>query len=180
MREQLNKALKKVIEYENNEERCKALFEIWDLIEENMSELNEIDDALKVPLKAISHNYEVILKEALPALAKACISLKQNLKIIEIMKDKGVVPDSLLNAMEKEFLNSPKENEELPNNVVSNWFNLGPKIIVPAWNRIKEVGGEKDHPCAFSKTIVNLQVQNYCGHQIEQIDDDQQPSSPQQ
>ena len=180
LREQLNKALKKVIEYENNEERCKALFEIWDLIEENMSELNEIDDALKVPLKAISHNYEVILKEALPALAKACISLKQNLKIIEIMKDKGVVPDSLLNAMEKEFLNSPKENEELPNNVVSNWFNLGPKIIVPAWNRIKEVGGEKDHPCAFSKTIVNLQVQNYCGHQIEQIDDDQQPSSPQQ
>ena len=99
---------------------------------------------------------------------------------------------SLLNAIEREVFNGREVIEnitrknEISNfekyllDVASNWFVLGPSIITLAWDRIKKGGREKDNPCYFSKAIVNLLVENYVACQIKRLDDDQQPSMPQQ
>jgi len=161
------KKIKNILEFKK---RCEALFEIWDLVEQIDLKLNpyEMAKVLNTTYEAISDNCENILRNPLPAFTLACISPKRNLKIIEIVKDKGIVPDSLLNAIEEKFLNSPKENEELFTKVISNWFNLGPKIIKPAWKRIKKSGGEKNYPCGFSKAIVDKLM-----NEVKQADSEQ-------
>lgn len=183
----LDIAVKQVVEKKEKKERCEGLFEIWDLVEQIKLEPNERDDSFKMTLKAISDNYEDILKYSSSAFAKACINVNRNREIVEIIKDKETNLSELLNAIEIEVLNSRRvfENTTKKNetsniekdllDVASNWFILELRIIKPAWCRIMKVGGENDNPCYFSKRIVDLLVQKYCCSQVECIDDEEQP-----
>lgn len=186
--------VERAVEKAKDLKNCEELLEIWKHVGLIALKPDEIKKVLEVNYKAIFDNYADILKHTSStiALAKACISANRNREIVKIFENRKVPLDSILEAIEMEVFNSLRVYEnttrknEISNiekhlfDVASNWFVLGPRIIVPAWNRIKKGGREKDNPCYFSKAIVNLLVENYVACQIKRIDDDQQPSMPQQ
>jgi len=165
----VNHAVNKVESYGNIQEKCDALLQIWKHIEIIIGmKPVEIKKVLESNYRAISNNYEDILKCSASAFAKACISTNRNHEIVKIIEYKQANLRELLSAIEIELFHCLKTHqnasllldyESCLLDIVSSWFSLGMRIITPAYDRIKDRlkldCREKDMQCYFSSAIMD-------------------------